>query len=181
MQCLQCRSWCSLDLLARVQNSLLFSMFLLGPLSCNTHAMQVRSDSVYQVRLPLSSGRLVDFADAQGKVLMVDFFTTWSQASNLATKNYSILFAKYREQGLFVIGVALDELGQHVVEPFRVGMQISYPIALADRNIVSGESYFGRIDVLPTLLVFDRQGRLAKAFMGLVPFRVIEQVVQDLL
>ncbi len=144
-------------------------------------AGQVRPKDVYFQVLPRSGGGQVRFENFRGKVLMIDFFATWSQPSFLTISNYSVLHARYEDRGLAVVGVAVDELGDDVVAPYAAGMQIPYPVALATGDILQGRSPFGDLPAVPTLMIFDRSGNLIQVFMGLVPIEQVEEVVIGLL
>ncbi len=138
-------------------------------------------ESLYAVELPRSGGGMVALSDYRGRVLVLDFFTTWSQPSLLSIPHYNVLDARYADRGLAMVGVAMDELGDDVVAPFAAGLQISYPVALASRGIVEGRSIFGDLSAIPTLLIFDRSGHLVQVFFGLVPIEQVEEVIRRLL
>lgn len=142
---------------------------------------QLSPQALYELRLPRSGGGQIDLGQYRGRVLALDFFATWSQASLLAISGYRVLQGRYEAQGLSLVGVSLDELGDDLVAPFAAGMQIPYPVVLASPEIKRGQSLFGPIDAIPTLLIFDRQGRLAKVFVGLVPPELVERVLRELL
>ncbi len=137
--------------------------------------------ALYAQKLPALDGGTVALADYRGRVLLLDFFATWAQPSVVAIRSYAVLQAKYADDGLAVVGVALDELGRGVVAGYAAGMQIPYPVALATEEIRQGESPFGPLDVVPTLMVFDRRGRLVRVFVGLIPVEQLERLVQRLL
>jgi thiol-disulfide isomerase/thioredoxin len=131
--------------------------------------------------LPRAGGGRLDFSDFRGRVLLVDFFTTWNQASILAIPGLASLHRRYAARGLAVVGVALDELGEDVVLPYAVGMEIPYPVVLATDRIRNGKSPFGDLSALPSLFVFDSHGRLRKVLVGYVPLERIERLVVALL
>ena len=142
--------------------------------------VQGPTDPFSYVLRQVGGGR-VEFSAYRGRVLLLDFFATWSQPSLVTISNYSVLQAKYSKKGLAVIGVALDELGEDVVAPYAAGMQIPYPVVLANKAIRSGKSVFGPLETIPTLLVFDRAGRLVKIYLGLVPAEQVERTLLQLL
>jgi peroxiredoxin len=135
----------------------------------------------FSLALPRVGGGTVRLSLYRGQVLLVDFFTTWSQASQLSIPGYIILHEKYRKRGLSFIGVDMDELGEAVAEPFVTGLEISYPVALASDSVRKGESPFGEINANPLLFVFDREGKLRKIFVGHVPPKDVEKVILELL
>ena len=131
--------------------------------------------------MPRVGGGTVRLAFHRGEVLLVDFFTTWSQASLVAIPAYIHLHEKYRKRGLSFIGVIMDDLGEKVAEPFVTGLEISYPVAIATDAVRYGNSPFGIINANPLLVVFDRDGNLRKIFVGRVPMKDIEKLILELL
>lgn len=156
--------------------------------SCSGAAIE-RSDlfsppapaALYAQKLPALDGGTIALADYRGRVLLLDFFATWAQPSVVAIRSYAVLQGKYADEGLAVVGVALDELGRQVVAGYATGMQIPYPVALATEAIRQGESAFGPLQAVPTLMVFDRRGRLVRVFVGLVPVERLERLLRQLL
>lgn len=139
-----------------------------------------RSDP-FSLSLPRVGGGTVRLSLYSGQVLLVDFFTTWSQASLLAIPSYVVLHEKYRQRGLSFIGIVMDDLGEKVAEPFVTGLEIPYPVALATDAIRQGTSPFGKINANPLLVIFDRGGNLKKIFVGRVPMKEVEKVIKELL
>ncbi len=156
-------------------------MVLLLLAACTGIRQQTRRPDPFSLALPQVGGGTVRLSLYRGQVLLVDFFTTWSQASLLAIPGYITLHEKYREEGLSFVGIALDELGETVVAPFVTGLEISYPVALANDNVRRGNSPFGEIKANPLLVVFDREGDLKKIFVGRVPMKEVEKVILELL
>lgn len=153
-------------------------IFLLGGCS---GIQETRRPDPFELSLPRVGGGTVRFSLYRGEVLLVDFFTTWSQASLIAIPAYIHLHEKYRKQGLSFIGVAMDDLGETVVAPFVTGLEIPYPVAVATRGVRSGNSPFGEINATPLLVVFDRKGNLRKIFVGRVPMKEVEKLILELL
>ncbi len=149
--------------------------------SLRTVSDDVSGQSIYDLHLRDIHGRTVEFSQYRNKVLVIDLFTTWAQPSVISMPGYSALYRKYRQQGLQVLGIGLDKLGAEVLLPFADGMQIDFPVLLADRNIQDGKSVLGEIKVIPTLLVFDRSGKLAWVFFGLVKEPKLAKIIEKLL
>ena len=149
--------------------------------ACSGIHQQVPRADPFSLSLPRVGGGTVRLDKYRGQVLMLDFFTTWSQASMLSIPGYSALYQRYQARGLRVVGVALDDLGETIVAPYKSGMEIPYPIALATKSIRRGDSPFGEIEANPLLFIFDRQGNLRKMFIGHVPLDKVEEVITKLL
>ena len=148
---------------------------------CSGIQQETRRPDPFSLSLPRVGGGTLRFSLYRGEVLLVDFFTTWSQVSQTVIPAYVNLHEKYRERGLSFIGVAMDELGETVAAPFVTGLEIPYPVAVATDSVRNGNSPFGEINAYPLLAIFDRKGNLRKIFVGRVPVKEVEKVILDLL
>jgi len=157
----------------------LILLLLLG--ACSGIWQETRRPDPFTLSLPRVGGGTVRLSLYRGQVLLLDFFTTWSQASLLAIPGYINLHEKYRERGVSFIGVAMDDLGDTAAAPFVTGLEIPYPVVVATDGIRKGESPFGEINANPLLVVFDRDGNLKKIFVGRVPMKDVEKVILELL
>ena len=147
---------------------------------CSGIRQETRPDP-FSVNLPRVGGGTVRLSLYRGEVLLVDFFTTWNAASQVAVPGYIRLHEKYRNRGLSFIGVVMDDLGETVAAPFVTGLEITYPVAVATTAIRNGTSPFGEIKAFPLLAIFDRQGNLRKIFVGRVPMKEVEEIILELL
>src|SRR4029077_18480817 len=91
---------------------------------------------------------------------------------------------KYESRGFTVLGVAMDDEGKSVVEPFVAKKQfdvdghsltMNYPIVLGNDDLAAK---FGGLIGLPTSLVISRDGRLVKRFIGLVNHDTIVKEIE---
>jgi thiol-disulfide isomerase/thioredoxin len=60
----------------------------------------------------------IGISDYRGKVVLLDLWATWCGGCKLETPWYMEFDEKYREQGLAVIRVSMDENGWKAVKPF---------------------------------------------------------------
>jgi thiol-disulfide isomerase/thioredoxin len=74
-------------------------------------------------------GRTVSLAQAEGPVL-VDFWATWCQPCIAAMPELIRLHDEYRELGLTVLGVSIDEKGAEHVSRFVKERGLPYPVAV---------------------------------------------------
>lgn len=88
------------------------------------------------------------------------------------------LHAKYGGKGLTLIGIAMDDEGASVVEPFVRENGMPY-VNLLGNEEVSGA--WGPLRGLPTKFLVDKQGRIVDTFFGPVPRSVLEKKIEALL
>ncbi len=151
----------------------------------STGAWRSLGDKAPELNVDFVKGDPVVIEDSAGKhVFVVEFWATWCGPCRYTAPHLSELQAKYRDQGLLVLGIS-DE-GRDVVDPYleKMGDQITYPIAL-DRARITASRYFegfGREETLPTAYVVDGNGRVVWIGNPLNPFMdtIIQSTLADL-
>ena len=126
-------------------------------------------------------GDSVALKDWKGHVVLVNFFASWCPPCRSEIGQLSQLHGQYSKQGLAVIGFAVDavETPDTVgdVAPLAKKLSIPYPVAIATEKIGKDYHFKG----IPTTVVIDRDGKIAKTFYGYHDGKVIEAAVQKLL
>lgn len=112
---------------------------------------------------PFAGGREWNFDEKRGKIVVVNYWATWCGPCKIETSGLVSFAQDHREKGVEVVGVTLDE-DLALVGPFIESYRITYPILLpgADPNLPPGDM------ALPTTFLYDKQGRLAKKYTGMV-------------
>ncbi|CAN5461396.1 hypothetical protein BH10ACI3_BH10ACI3_29230 [soil metagenome] len=110
-----------------------------------------------------TDGQKWSLADKRGQVVVINYWATWCPPCRLETPGLVSFANQYRGRGVEMAGVTMDE-DQTLVAPFVTNYGIKYPILLpaSDPNVPSDGM------VLPTTLLYDKQGRLAKKYTGMV-------------
>jgi thiol-disulfide isomerase/thioredoxin len=132
-------------------------------------------------------GRDVRLADYRGKVVLVNFWATWCEPCRIEIPWMIEFQQKYGARGFTVLGVAMDEEGKTVVQPFVTkqkfdvdGQQLAmnYPILLGNDDIADK---FGGLIGLPTSILITRDGKKVKTIIGLVNHDDIAKAIEGLL
>lgn len=132
-------------------------------------------------------GNEVTLAQLKGKVVLVNFWATWCQPCQIEIPWLIEFQQKYGPRGLTILGVAMDDEGKSVVEPFVQkqrfdvnGQQeaVNYPIVLGSDTVADK---LGGIIGLPTSMLFSRDGKKIKTIVGLINHDDLEKAIQSLL
>ena len=117
----------------------------------------------------------VEPADMKGKVVLVDFYATWCGPCMASIPHNNELLAKYKDQGLVVIGVCTNKRGQENMEETVKDRGIEYPTA-KDSRLLSQAAW--HVHYYPTYALVDRKGIVR--VIGLQP-PYVESAVKKLL
>ena len=113
--------------------------------------------------LPVLGGGEASLSALKGKVVVVNFWATWCPPCLVEMPVLNELYAAYRDQGVEVLGLSLDEEGLPVTKPFVEKLEVTYPIVEADRKTYQA---YGNILTIPHTFVIDRAGNVAKRFVN---------------
>jgi cytochrome c biogenesis protein CcmG/thiol:disulfide interchange protein DsbE len=116
-------------------------------------------------------------AEHRGQVVLVNFWATWCEPCWEETPGLIRLSQDLRPKGLAVVGVALDESGRGKVQKFVDEFHVSYPVVMPERM---SQMEYG-LEGLPTTILVDKQGRVAKTYVGAVRERDFKTDIESLL
>ncbi len=123
-----------------------------------------------------ASGLEALILDNRGRVVLVDFWTTWCPPCRRQLPELARLWETYREAGLTVAGVSLDAR-RETVETFLDKREVPYPVYLAALDV---RPRYG-VMVLPTTLLVAADGRVAARHEGFVSVERLEEEIRRLL
>lgn len=127
-----------------------------------------------ELTLPDLNGAKWRLSDQRGKVVLINFWATWCLPCREETP---ILISLAKDfDGLSVAGIALDQEGLDAVRQFVSEYKVPYPVLLP----VPG-SLLSRIQPVPTTLLIDQTGRLAKKYVGAIGESILRTDIEELL
>jgi thiol-disulfide isomerase/thioredoxin len=117
-----------------------------------------------------------NFDEHKGQVILLNFWATWCPPCRAETPELVELHKEFNGRGFSVVGVTVDDDPQSVVPQFMKEFNVPYPVL-----IPAGFERAARTDTLPTSLLIDKQGRIARTYTGRVFERVLRRDVEALL
>lgn len=112
----------------------------------------------------------------RGKIVFVNFWATWCGPCRQETPDLVELHARYGDRVSFA-GVAMDDEPDAVVPGFVAQYRVTYPVLIPppDSPLTSA------IQNLPTSFLIDRDGKIARTYIGLVNGRQLTADIDALL
>jgi peroxiredoxin len=125
-----------------------------------------------------SKGAPIKLSAYKGRVVLLDFWATWCGGCKVEIPWYMEFQTKYKEDGLAVVGVSMDDDGWKSVKPFQEDKGLNYPLVIGDWDMAKP---FGVDGGLPVTLLIDRGGKIADLHAGMVDKDAFEREIQILL
>jgi thiol-disulfide isomerase/thioredoxin len=136
-----------------------------------------KTSDVPQFSFTSLEGKTVAMKDLGNKVLIVDFWATWCGPCREEIPHLNELYSELKSKGLEIVGISMDTDGTDGVKDFVREFRIQYPIVMGDEKVAES---FGGIIGLPTTFIIDRDGKIAKKYIGLPPADDMTKRVKDL-
>lgn len=127
--------------------------------------------------LPRIDGGQLRLSSYRGKVVLLDFWATWSVPCREETPHFVRLQQKYGDRGLQIIGVSMDD-SPDPVRGFYDQFHVNYPVVMGTAE--TGSAYGGVLG-LPIAYLIDRDGRIYAKHMGATDAAVFEKDITTLL
>lgn len=103
-------------------------------------------------------------SEHRGQVVLVNYWATWCGPCWEETPGLIRLSQELGSKGLAVVGVAIDEGGDEKVRKFAGEFRVPYPVVRPEKM---SQMEYGLAGV-PTTILVDRDGRVAKTYVGAV-------------
>lgn len=129
------------------------------------------------LKLPLAGGGEVDLAQYRGKVVLLNFWATWCPPCRAEMPVFERAHQQYRERGLVVLGVDLQERDEDILA-FMREVGVTFPSAVDRTGEVARQ---WRATGLPTTVLIDRQGVIRDVRVGPFTDATLEERLAKLL
>jgi thiol-disulfide isomerase/thioredoxin len=126
------------------------------------------------LEIPSLDGASVSIDHYKGKVVLVNFWATWCAPCRTEIPWLIEFNQKYGPKGMVILGVAMDDEGNNVVQPWVQSQRfdvnghpepMNYQILLGNTKVADK---FGGILGMPTSMIYSRDGKRIKTIVGLI-------------
>lgn len=124
------------------------------------------------------TGRPFESKDIQGKATVINFWATWCPPCLAELPELQELYEAYRERGLEVIGICMDDVEPERLRDFIKKRGLTYTFLLGDADITA---QFGNFPAIPTTFLINRQGLITRRYIGKVPKERLENGILQIL
>lgn len=127
---------------------------------------------------PLLNGGMFQLSEQRGKVVVLNVWATWCPPCEEETPALVDIYEQYRDRGLVILGVSIDEQGRSVVEPFVEKHKVSYPVTIDDGRIMDK---YGPTMGIPTTYIIGPEGNLRYFATGAITKEELVPRIEKLL
>ena len=113
------------------------------------------------------------FEDLKGKAVLVNFFATWCPPCKAEIPHLNNLREKYKDNFEIVAVLLEDNKSNKEIKEFINEYKIQY---IVTNSIQNGdfEQAVGGVKSIPTMFLYDKNGKIVQKYVGIVPEEMIE-------
>ncbi|MGM0677600.1 MAG: TlpA family protein disulfide reductase [Pseudomonadota bacterium] len=131
-------------------------------------------------KLPDMDGESRHISEWDDRVVLVNFWATWCPPCRKEMPLFVEIQEEYEEQGLTIVGVALDE--HQAVSDFIDTYGINFPVLIGEDAAMDVASAYGnRYGSLPYSVLLDRDGKVRYIHAGELKRGTLEREMKPLL
>ena len=139
--------------------------------------ISIAPGALYATSFTGADGRPQSLGQFQGQVLVLNFWATWCGPCREEMPAFDRVHARWRDKGARFVGISVDTIPRNQIADFAARTHIAFPILLPDRSWQLDQSLSG----IPTTLLIDRSGRVAKTYTGPVRRQDFQADIDQLL
>lgn len=150
-------------------------VFLLSACSQRVSALEI-GENAPDFSLADMNGKTAGLSDFKGKVVILNFFANWCPPCRQEVPDFIQLEKAYGDKGFAMVGIAL--VSAREAKNFANEMGINYTVLIDDGKV---SELYGPIRSIPTTFVLNKNGKIAKFYIGFRSKEVFEADIQELI
>ncbi len=123
------------------------------------------------------NGQSVRLSDYKGRVVILDFWATWCPPCRASIPGLEKIYKAYKDKGLVILAVSLDQGEWDSVKSFSAEYGITYTVLKGNEDV--SEKY--QVRTIPMLLVINKEGLIAKRYLGFGNDEDLENNIKSIL
>ena len=139
--------------------------------------VKIAPEPAPEFSLELHDGGAITLSELHGKVVMVDFWSSWCPPCRREAPVLADVYREYRDHPVEFVGVAIWDLPMGVQEHLE-RYQVPYPNGIDEEGEIAIE--YG-VKGLPEKFFIDQQGFIAKKFVGPTSESDLREALDELL
>jgi peroxiredoxin len=121
-----------------------------------------RAAGPFDIDLQDLDGRTVNLSEFKGKIMFLNFYTTWCQSCRDEVSSMNKLYDKLKDRDFAMVALDLEEQAS-VVKKFVKDFKLSFTVLLD--SDARAKNLFG-VGTIPTTFILDRKGRAIGSAAG---------------
>jgi peroxiredoxin len=117
------------------------------------------------------NGKIVTLSEFKGKVVLLEFWATWCPPCRASVPGLEKLHKEYRDKGLVVLAISLDQGDWATVRSFVSEYGITYTVLKGTDEVQT--QY--QVRTIPMTIILDREGKISKRYLGVGPDEDMEK------
>jgi peroxiredoxin len=143
---------------------------------CTTKSEQPKAPAA-DFTLQDINGEKVMLADYRGKVVLLEFWATWCPPCRASVPGIEKIHKAYKDKGLVVLAVSLDQGDWKSVKAFMKDYGITYTVLKGTDEVASRY----HVRTIPRLLILDKEGKIVKRYLGFGADEDLEKDIKAIL
>lgn len=138
-----------------------------------------RSTARLDLGVRLTDGRWLELGDLRGTPVMLFVFATFDAVSQASLKSLRPFVPQHPE--VIVVGIAAQPRASQLVEAWAYALDPPFVVGAEPAGSVeNGQSMLGKIEAVPTYILFDAEGREIARTTGLLSEGDLAKLVEPL-
>lgn len=173
-------------MLNKILKPLFFILAALALALLSRHFANPNSDNnlssapLYATQLANTEGKIQNFEQYRGKIIIVNFWATWCPPCKEEMPELIALQQSYQDKNVVILGIALDEPA--MVAEYLKTSPVNYAVFADEvKGSLLGEQLGNDKGVLPYTVIVDSQGNIVLKHFGRINKAILENAITPLI